>query len=181
MTGWPLILTMNSPLGTKPLTKLMMSYIDEIGCQNSLITLKFGSCLGRHIRLSNFRVIGQDLPQISWLRSLVRSYTKTSYSILKLSVDLSFKRNATLLLLSFAVLQLFWYGGTWVNPLHAKFVRRNKNIYLHFMSSLHIGMTQVVEIFSQVRQGRAYSTINIVDADVLATQGERAPPIMILV
>ena len=40
----------------------------------------------------------------------------------------------------------------WVNPLHAKFFRGNKNIYLYFMSLLHINMAQVVEIFPQVRQ-----------------------------
>ena len=38
------------------------------------------------------------------------------------------------------------------NPLHAKFFRRNKNIYLHFMSFLHIDMTQVVEVLPQLRQ-----------------------------
>ena len=30
-----------------------------------------------------------------------------------------------------------------INPLHAKFFRGNKNIYLHFMSFLHIDMTQL--------------------------------------
>ena len=33
-----------------------------------------------------------------------------------------------------------------VNPLCAKLFRGNKNIYLHYMSFLHIDMTQVVEI-----------------------------------
>ena len=33
-----------------------------------------------------------------------------------------------------------------LNPLHAKFLRGNKNIYLHFMSFLHTDMTQAVEI-----------------------------------
>ena len=45
-----------------------------------------------------------------------------------------------------------------LNPLRAKFFRGNKNIYLHFMSLLHIDMTQVVEIYSQVRQGPTDST-----------------------
>ena len=31
------------------------------------------------------------------------------------------------------------------------------NIYLHFMSFFHIGMTQVVEIFPQIRQGPTHS------------------------
>ena len=34
-----------------------------------------------------------------------------------------------------------------LNPLHAKFFRGNKNIYLHFMSFFHIDMSQEVEIF----------------------------------
>ena len=38
-----------------------------------------------------------------------------------------------------------------VFPLHAKFLRANKNIYLHFMLLFHIDMTQVVEILTQVR------------------------------
>ena len=45
-----------------------------------------------------------------------------------------------------------------VNPLLATFFRRNKNIYLHFVSLLHVDMTQVVEILPQVRQGPTYST-----------------------
>ena len=40
----------------------------------------------------------------------------------------------------------------YVNPLHAKFFRGNINIYLHFVSFLHIYTTQVVEILPQVRQ-----------------------------
>ena len=43
-----------------------------------------------------------------------------------------------------------------VNPSRAKFFRRNQNIYLHFMSFLHIDVTQVVEILSQVRQRPTY-------------------------
>ena len=39
-----------------------------------------------------------------------------------------------------------------INPLHAKFFRGNINIYLHFVSFLHIDTTQVVEIRPQVRQ-----------------------------
>ena len=51
---------------------------------------------------------------------------------------------------------------TWIqiqiNPLHAKFLRENINIYLHFMSFLHSDKTHVVEIPPWVRQGPAYST-----------------------
>ena len=42
--------------------------------------------------------------------------------------------------------------------LCAKYFRKNQNIYVHFMSFLHIDMTQVVEIFPQVRQAPTYST-----------------------
>ena len=40
-------------------------------------------------------------------------------------------------------------------------------MYSHFMSFLHIVMTQVVEICPQVRQGPAYSTVSIMAADDL--------------
>ena len=48
--------------------------------------------------------------------------------------------------------------GANINPLRAKFFRGNINKYLHFVPSLHIGMTQVVEILPQVRQEPTYST-----------------------
>ena len=38
------------------------------------------------------------------------------------------------------------------------FFRENINMYLHFMSFLHIDMTEVVEILHQVRQGPIYAT-----------------------
>ena len=44
------------------------------------------------------------------------------------------------------------------NPLHAKICRGNINIYLHFVSFLHIDTTQVVEILPQIRQEPTYST-----------------------
>ena len=50
------------------------------------------------------------------------------------------------------------YEGLHINPIHAKFLRGNKNIYLHFMSFLHIYMRQVIEILSPVRQKLTYST-----------------------
>ena len=43
-----------------------------------------------------------------------------------------------------------------LNPLRAKFFRRNINIYfiyIYFMSLLHIDMTQVLKILPQVRPG----------------------------
>ena len=45
-----------------------------------------------------------------------------------------------------------------VNPLRAKFFWGNINIYLHFVSVLHIGTMQVVEILPQKRQEPTYST-----------------------
>ena len=45
-----------------------------------------------------------------------------------------------------------------LNTLRAKFFRGNKNIYLHLMSFVNTDMTQVVEIFPQVRQELIYST-----------------------
>ena len=44
-----------------------------------------------------------------------------------------------------------------VNPLRAKFFRWNINIYLHFVSLLHIDTTQLIEILPQIRQERTYS------------------------
>ena len=48
--------------------------------------------------------------------------------------------------------------GLLLNPLHAKFYRGNINIYLHFVSFLHIDIMQVVDIFPQIRQEPTYST-----------------------
>ena len=48
-----------------------------------------------------------------------------------------------------------------INPLPAKFFSGSKNIHLHFMSLLHIDMTQVVGILPQVRQWLTYSTKSI--------------------
>ena len=46
--------------------------------------------------------------------------------------------------------QIFWDKyGEYVNPLRAKFFREIINIYLHFVSYLHIDTTQVVEILPQ--------------------------------
>ena len=49
-------------------------------------------------------------------------------------------------------------GWLVLTPLHAKFFRGNKNIYVHFMSFLQIDMTQVIETLPQVRQELAYCT-----------------------
>ena len=48
--------------------------------------------------------------------------------------------------------------GTLINSLHAEFLTENINIYIHFVSYLHIDTTQVVEILPQIRQEPAYST-----------------------
>ena len=44
-----------------------------------------------------------------------------------------------------------------INPLRAKFFRGNINIYLHFMSFLHIDLAQVLKILPQVREGPTQS------------------------
>ena len=54
-----------------------------------------------------------------------------------------------------------------------------QNIYLHFMSFLHIHMTQVAEIFPKVRNDIFY-IFNIKGADVMATQEARTSSAMIL-
>ena len=51
--------------------------------------------------------------------------------------------------------------GFLVNPLRAKFLRENINIYLHFMSFLHTNKIQVAEIPTGVRRRPAYSTQSI--------------------
>ena len=49
-------------------------------------------------------------------------------------------------------------AATLINPLRAKLLRENIDIYLHFMSFLHTNKTQVAEIPPRVREGPAYST-----------------------
>ena len=44
--------------------------------------------------------------------------------------------------------------------IHAKFLGRNTNMYLHFISFLHIDMTHVVEILAHVTQGHKCDHIN---------------------
>ena len=49
------------------------------------------------------------------------------------------------------------FRSVWlVNPLRAKFLRWNINLYLHFISLPHIDMTQVLKILPQVRPGPTY-------------------------
>ena len=48
-----------------------------------------------------------------------------------------------------------------LHPLHAKFFRGNINIYLHFVSFLHIDVSEVFEILPQIRQEFIYSTKSI--------------------
>ena len=45
----------------------------------------------------------------------------------------------------------------YINPLRAKYFGGNINIYLHFMSFLHIDSTQVLKILPQGRPGPTYS------------------------
>ena len=44
------------------------------------------------------------------------------------------------------------------NPLRAIFFRGNINMYLYFMSLLHIDMKQALKILPQIRPGPTYST-----------------------
>ena len=44
------------------------------------------------------------------------------------------------------------------NPLRANFSIGTMKMYLQFISFLHIGMTQVAEIFPHVKQEFTYST-----------------------
>ena len=52
----------------------------------------------------------------------------------------------------------FHHTHSELTPLRAKFFRGSINIYLHFVSNLHIDTTQVVEILPQIRQESTYST-----------------------
>ena len=54
-----------------------------------------------------------------------------------------------------------YISWNYVNPSRAKFFRGGINIYLHFMSLLHINMTQVLKILPQIRPGLTYSTYSI--------------------
>ena len=80
----------------------------------------------------------------------------------------------------FAMNVQFWWAFL-INALRAKFFRRNKNICLHFMSFLHIDMTQIVEILSSNKTiTYLFCIVNSMGADVLVTQGARASATMIL-
>ena len=67
-----------------------------------------------------------------------------------------------------------------LNPLCAKFFRWNKKIYLHFMSFLHVDMPQSWNPLSCKTKTYLFYIVNIMGADVLATQGARASATMIL-
>ena len=73
------------------------------------------------------------------------------------SVSVSVSQSVTLCRINMSMMSL---SSAWedFNPLSAKFSRENKNIYLHFMSFLHIDMTQLVEILPFERLGLAYFT-----------------------
>ena len=49
------------------------------------------------------------------------------------------------------------YPSVMTNSLRAKFFKGNKNIYSYFMSFLHIGITQIVEILPEIRSELTYS------------------------
>ena len=75
------------------------------------------------------------------------------------------------------MLALFWLHEAWlamaqngwdINLLRAKFFRGNINIYLHFVSFIHIDTTQVVEILPQTRQEPTRAS-----AAMILTKGSR--------
>ena len=66
-----------------------------------------------------------------------------------------FSRKCIDLEMLFIKCRLFCFG---LNSLRAKFFGGNINIHLHFMSLLHIDMTQVLKILPQARPGPTYST-----------------------
>ena len=76
--------------------------------------------------------------------------------------------------------QILVYGiGTWRPPLYARFIRGNTNIYLCFMSFLHIDMICSWKPSSSMTRTYLFYIVNIMGADVLATQGARALAAMI--
>ena len=74
--------------------------------------------------------------------------------------------------LSTLVQKQYYTGSSGVKKTFT-FSSGNKNIYLHLMPLLHNYMTQVIEIFNLLY------VVNVMDADVLATQGARASATMI--
>ena len=72
-------------------------------------------------------------------------------------ITLSHERNGW----QFAVEFVIHISLNFINPLRAKFFWGNINIYLHFMSFLHIDLTQVLKTLPQVREGPTYSIESI--------------------
>ena len=99
---------------------------------------------------------------------VIQSYYADDYNIASPSTDLKLVRTHYLSLRLRLLIQArilvtlasrWWWGK--LNSLRAKFFRGKINIYLHFMSLLHIDMTQVLKILPQVRPGPTYSTKSI--------------------
>ena len=65
----------------------------------------------------------------------------------------------------------------YLNSLRAKFFRGNINMYSYFMSFLHTDTPKVIEILPRTY---LFYIVNIMVADVLATQEARASATMIL-
>ena len=65
------------------------------------------------------------------------------------------EKGKSLAAVSGATIMIICFG---LNSLRAKLFRENINIYLHFMSLLHIDVTHALKIFPQVRPGPTYST-----------------------
>ena len=77
-----------------------------------------------------------------------------SYIYIYIYIYMAYKAESASLSGQWGSVSMPWH----LNPLRAKFLRVNTNIYLQFMSFLHTNKTQVIEIPPPVRQGPAYST-----------------------
>ena len=91
-----------------------------------------------------------DGPHVGPMNLAIREYI--SYLLWHLSVMVNDLIIVKLLAKEFGLTawgMLYWVYI--INPLRAKFFRGNINMYLHFMSFLHIDLTQVLKILPQVR------------------------------
>ena len=134
--------------GTKPLSQPMLEYC------------KLNS--GEEISKNKMQLISSKKMTLKMSSGKWRPFC-LSLIMLRVSVCFSFVSPFELPHHSKLYLQFLYRDSQYciINPLRAKFLRENINIYLHFMSFLHTDKTQVVEIPPWVRQGPAYSTQSI--------------------
>ena len=143
---------------------------------------KFGKILYQ-MKIFSFRNIDLKMSSTKWWSfcqalNMLKHYWVTMYSMFSLFpgwaeagqqkeessyTDLALfewrrVRNSFNLTLSFHCHPCALFNIPLLNPLHAKFFRGNINVYLHFVSFLHIDTMQVFEILPQIRQNPTYST-----------------------